>query len=70
MTNEEVIAYRDELDGIKIRVRAEPEGEAAGLADGPVFLQGQHCPRPIKRWTQCGLNMKMCAVPPCSWRAG
>lgn len=38
MTDEEVVSYRNELDGIKIR--------------------GVNCPRPIRKWTHCGLNQR------------
>lgn len=39
MTDAEVVAYRNELDGIKIR--------------------GLKCPRPLRKWTHCGLNQRM-----------
>lgn len=39
MSEEEVRAYRAELDGIKIR--------------------GLRCPRPIRKWTQCGLDQRI-----------
>jgi ATP-dependent RNA helicase DDX46/PRP5 len=39
MTEEEIKAYREELDGIRIR--------------------GIDCAKPIKKWSQCGLNMKI-----------
>lgn len=39
MTNEEVLSYRNELDGIKIR--------------------GMRCPRPIRKWTHCGLDQRV-----------
>jgi ATP-dependent RNA helicase DDX46/PRP5 len=39
MTSEEVQAYREELDGIRIR--------------------GVDCPKPIKKWSQCGLNVRI-----------
>ena len=39
MTNEEVQAYREELDGIRIR--------------------GVDCPKPIKKWSQCGLDVRI-----------
>lgn len=39
MGEEEVEAYRQELDGIKIR--------------------GKDCPKPIKKWTQCGLDIRV-----------
>eukprot|EP00966_Prymnesium_polylepis_P305184 7052532-Prymnesium_polylepis.1 len=42
MSDEDVEAYKKEMDGIKVR--------------------GKRCPRPIKRWTQCGLSDRLLAV--------
>lgn len=39
MEEEEIVALREELDGIKIR--------------------GKRCPRPIQKWTQCGLDQRV-----------
>lgn len=42
LSEEEVVALRDALDGIKIR--------------------GKRCPRPIQKWTQCGLDQRVLEV--------
>ena len=75
MTDEELQILRNDLDGIKIRVRGFMQcrnnvlwtkltcapGRATVLR---CLWQGQNCPKPIRKWTQCGLNMRMYVAAP------
>ena len=51
MTEEEVDDLRLELDGIKIRVSQHLTLLGLSL----INLQGQDCPKPVQKWSQCGI---------------